>query len=364
MDEDCKRNAKENGTYYCDEVSAMGDLPRGCWTRGHDTAYFDEDCDANANTDAPTVEDVCSDLQYYNGEACVSLTACEIYQKEMSAPTPTSDWVCAPKCPDSHYYTIDDCLPLTPCENYQDVSSAPTPTSDRVCTPKCSHLQYYDGEACIPLKACSENEFEHIAPTPTSDRVCVSHKPCENYQNVSSAPTPTSDRVCTNKCSINEYYNDGACIPLTACEDYQDETSVPTPTSDRVCTNKCPPGMYYDNGACLPGTCGLTATAQTYWNYFGYSEVAENGYSEVAENICFVLHQKYGDCMGRDFRPNGVNMTGHCTFKCPENTYFNTENEQCEPSEEWKDFLCAGAKSAGDCDHSWMRANCPITCSA
>jgi hypothetical protein len=257
------------------------------------------------------------------GRTCTDVTKCTNDEFESAAPTATSDRVCAPcdeactycdgpsaadclACPAGSYLSPGGCLELSTCGTGQYQATAPTATTDRVCATCtiCTGTEYEvvacadgDGAAdrvCAPLTECGLGQYQSTAPTATSDRVCATCAVCNagQYERVacadgnapqdrvctpltsctagqyeSAAPTATTDRGCSAcaTCSASQYESaacaDGnaaqnrACAPLTHCGTGHYESVAPTATTDRVCSECvmiCGAGMY-EAAACANG---------------------------------------------------------------------------------------------------------------
>lgn len=129
------------------------------------------------------------------------------------------------------------------------VVSAPTLTSDRLCAP-CKSDTYQDEVnklSCKPLSSCTlDIEFIRIPQTVSSDAICGVVTECNaTFEWECRAPKKSSDRLCCSLtvCSFPSTYelypptstSDRSCVAVTICNESSTEVSYPTLTSDRIC---------------------------------------------------------------------------------------------------------------------------------
>jgi hypothetical protein len=184
---------------------------RNCAANQYEIAGPTATSDRQCNTTSECVEGEQFEVQPLTNTSdriCGELSICSLAQGtyELTAPTPTSNRVCA---------SVATCLPPATFE-----TTAPTPTSNRICQAVTT---------CRPIGV----EFERDAPTATSDRFCDLVTSCEDDEYETKVPTATTDRGC-------------ALLSICTAQEY--ELTPPTSTTDRECVpaRVCQPGLQYE----------------------------------------------------------------------------------------------------------------------
>jgi len=103
------------------------------------------------------------------------------------------------------------CKNVTVCAPGQAQQTAPTPSSDRICAP-CDGVTAFQplaGQAaCRSVRRCGAGEIIAVDPTPTSDRICT---PCGNGTFQANA----GQRVCRDvspPCLAGQYEEVGTAF--------------------------------------------------------------------------------------------------------------------------------------------------------
>ena len=97
----------------------------------------------------------CTAAQYRNNGVCTALTVCAANQKQVSAPTETTNRTCRNKCPLTQYYDNGTCKALKTCGAKEEEATAPTMVgneymSNRSCRCKSGNFKFQG--ACVTTR--------------------------------------------------------------------------------------------------------------------------------------------------------------------------------------------------------------------
>lgn len=264
------------------------------------------ECEAGYRLVEVNERDVCQACDGIDGYAsqagatlCEDVTTCGRGEEEATAPTPSSDRVCA-FCAagmiDADSDGTTDCTPCaagqyTPpgsigsCTTFRCPVGAADKDSDPAtpCEPCDLGQEYQDtlGQVkCTTVTTCAAGEQEAVRPTRFQDRVCSTCIPgkfkaeagnglpcravsqCAAGEEEAKAPTPSTDRVC-QACVAGTTFKAvsgqaSTCQPVTQCLAGEEELRGPTTVSDRQC-GKCILGVTFKAAAGHDARCERVA---------------------------------------------------------------------------------------------------------
>lgn len=199
-------------------------------------------------------------------DGCVAWSTCGAGTYVVSAPSATSDRMCA-ACPSGSFSTTSnaaDCTAWTTCSPGSHVSSMGSAVADQQCAP-CAEGTYAstaNQAICIAVGGCRAGTEQTAAGTATSPPHCVK---CEAGNHCAGGSTPKE--ACADGTWDHDSDPATACVAWTDCTAGHAVALDGNGTSDRRCA-ACPSGSFSTTinaevctawTTCMPGSVVSTA---------------------------------------------------------------------------------------------------------